>query len=496
MTSLATNLKDAVGQFPDHPALRLDEVMLTYRDLDEAASRVAGFLQQEGIEPGDAVGLMMPNVVAFPVMYYGILRAGGVVVPMNSLLKKREIEHYLGDSGARLLFVWETAVDEATAGAEAVGARCVPIGPDSLDEIAHWPAASDDVPREDGDTAVLLYTSGTTGSPKGARLSHANLRANASVSATSLFQIGPDDVVFGGLPLFHAFGQTCAMNAAVAGGACLTLLTRFDPDKALEIIARDKVTVFEGVPTMYVALLHTETGADTSTLRVCASGGAALPGEVLSSFEEKFEAKILEGYGLSETSPLASFNSTDRKRVGSIGTPIEGVEMKIVDENDQEVAHGEIGEIVIKGHNIMSGYHNRPEATEEAIRDGWFHSGDMGRQDEDGFFFIVDRKKELIIRGGFNVYPREIEEVLYEHPQVKEAAVIGVPDDRLGEEIAAAVSLRADATVTAQELQDYVKDAVAAYKYPRTVWITDELPKGPTGKILKRMIVPPEENED
>jgi long-chain acyl-CoA synthetase len=349
-------------------------------------------------------------------------------------------------------------------------------------------------PRGDDDTAVLLYTSGTTGTPKGAELTHANMATNASVSATSLFDLGPDDVLMGCLPLFHAFGQTCGLNAAVVAGASLTLIPRFDPTTALQVIERDRVTVFEGVPTMYVAMVQAGGDvADTSTLRVCVSGGAALPAEVLRSFNEMFGAEILEGYGLSETSPVASFNRRGNTRAGSIGLPIDGVEMRVVDAEGSDVPAGEVGEIAIRGDNVMKGYRGRPEATAQAIKDGWFHSGDMARVDEDGFFFIVDRKKDLIIRGGFNVYPREIEEVLYEHPAVLEAAVIGLPHPTHGEEVGAAVVLRPGAEGTADELRDYVKERVAAYKYPRKVWLADALPKGPTGKILKREITVPEE---
>jgi len=278
-------------------------------------------------------------------------------------------------------------------------------------------------------------------------------------------------------------------------GACLTLLPRFDPGKALEIVQRDKVTTFLGVPTMYTAMLHHDDheSFDTSSLDLCVSGGAAMPVEILRGFEEAFGCKILEGYGLSETSPVASFNHPDKERKpGSIGTPIEGVEMKVVDEDGNEVAQGEVGEIAIRGHNLMRGYWNRDDATQEVMRDGWFHTGDMAQVDEDGYFFIVDRKKDMIIRGGYNVYPREIEEVLYEHPAVSEAAVVGVPDEKMGEEVGAAIALRAGEHVDADELRDFVKQRVAAYKYPRRIWFVDELPKGPTGKILKREIDVPE----
>jgi long-chain acyl-CoA synthetase len=300
--------------------------------------------------------------------------------------------------------------------------------------------------------------------------------------------------VLGALPLFHSFGQTCAMNSCVAVGGCLTLLPRFEPAKALEMIARDRVTIFMGVPTMYVAMLAVpaDQRPDTSSLRRCVSGGASLPGEVLRAFEAQFGCVILEGYGLSETSPVASFNHPDRERkVGSIGTPIRDVEMKVVDEQDGDVPAGEVGEIVIKGPNVMKGYWQRPDATAEVMRGGWFHSGDLAKVDEDGYFFIVDRKKDLIIRGGYNVYPREVEEVLYEHPAVAEAAVLALVHAELGEEVGAAVALKPGASATPDELQAFVKERVAAYKYPRHVWLVDELPKGPTGKILKREIALP-----
>jgi long-chain acyl-CoA synthetase len=492
VTGLVSNLEGSARQHGDRAAVILDEATLTYADLWDRTGRVAGWLQERGVQPGDRVGVMLPNVLAFPVLYYGVLRAGGVVVPMNPLLKAREVQHYLGDSGARLVFAWHTAAPEAAAGAAGAGAEAVTIDGSSLDEIAGWPATSDVVQRSEDDTAIILYTSGTTGTPKGAQLTHANMSTNASVTASTLLDLGPEDVVMGCLPLFHAFGQTCGLNTAVLAGASLTLVPRFDPATALKVIERDRVTVFEGVPTMYVAMLGAGAGvADTSTLRLCVSGGAALPVEVLRGFNETFGAEILEGYGLSETSPVASFNRRGNARAGSIGYPIDGVEMRVVDGEGKEVQTDEVGEIVIRGSNVMKGYWNRPDATEQAIKAGWFYTGDMAKKDADGFFFIVDRKKDLIIRGGFNVYPREIEEVLYENPAVLEAAVIGLPHPTHGEEVGAAVALKPGATATPDELRDYVKERVAAYKYPRHVWLVDSLPKGPTGKIVKREIVPP-----
>jgi long-chain acyl-CoA synthetase len=361
--------------------------------------------------------------------------------------------------------------------------------------LAGAPSAPEDAERDPSDTAVILYTSGTTGTPKGAELTHSNMLENCRHGATELVRVSENDVILGALPLFHSFGQTCCMNNAVRAGACLTMIPRFDPAKALEIIQRDEVTLFEGVPTMYHAMLnHPDRDQyDISSLRTCVSGGSAMPVEVMRGFEQAFGCVVLEGYGLSETSPVASFNHLDREhKPGSIGTPIKGVEMKVVDENDEELPAGEVGEIVIRGHNVMKGYWNRPDATAEVMRGGWLHTGDMARVDEDGYFFIVDRKKDMIIRGGYNVYPREIEEVLYEHPAVLEAAVIAVPDKALGEEVGAAVVLRPEADADAQDIRAFVKERVAAYKYPRHIWFMDELPKGPTGKILKRELQVPE----
>jgi long-chain acyl-CoA synthetase len=495
MANLASNLLDTASGHAGRVAVRVSETAVTYEDLAQASSRVAGMLRERGVRPGDPVGIMLPNVAEFAVIYYGVLRAGGVVVPMNPLLKAREVSYYLGDSGARLIFAWHAFAAETQAGAQRSAAEAVVVDPATFPSLVAAAAPDDKVAgRDGGDTAVILYTSGTTGSPKGAELTHANLERNADVVRTDLLQLTPGDVIFGGLPLFHAFGQTCALNTAVAAGACVTLLPRFAPSQALEILATHRVSVFEGVPTMYIALLgHPEREAyDTSALRLAVSGGAAMPVEVLRGFEEAFGCPVLEGYGLSETSPVASFNHPDRPRKpGSIGTPIRGVQMRVVDKEGNEVPQGDVGEIAIRGHNVMKGYWHRPEDTAKATPDGWFRTGDMGRVDADGYFEIVDRKKDMIIRGGYNVYPREIEEVLYEHPAVAEAAVIGLPHPALGEEVGAAVVLKPGADVTADELRAHVKSQVAAYKYPRLVWIADELPKGATGKILKREIVPP-----
>jgi long-chain acyl-CoA synthetase len=489
--NLAQTILNAARQDPDHVAVKLDDVELSYRMLGGATAHLAGLLRAHGVNAGDRVGIMLPNVPYFPVCYYGALRAGAIVVPMNVLLKKREVGFYLKDPEAKLLFAWDGFAEAAQTGAEEAGAECVLIKAGEFEnQVGEAEPLTEFADTGDGDTAVILYTSGTTGQPKGAELSNANLTRNAEASR-GLFSLGSEAVVLGALPLFHTFGQTCGMNATLGGGGTLTLIPRFDPAKALEIIQRDQVNVFQGVPTMYGAMLNLDNRADydVSTLKVCASGGSAMPVELMRGFEEAFKCKVLEGYGLSESSPVASFNHPDRERKpGSIGTPIEGVEMKVVDDDGHEVDQGEVGEILIKGHNVMNGYWNRKEATAETIVDGWLHTGDLAKVDEDGYFFIVDRKKDMIIRGGYNVYPREIEEVLYEHPEVREAAVLGVPHDEYGEEVAAVVALKDGGSVSAEELRDYVKEQVAAYKYPRHVWLVDELPKGPTGKILKREI--------
>ncbi len=492
--NLAQILSGSAERDPEQIAIKLDDFELNYALLDHSARRVAGLLGAHGIEVGDRVAIMLPNVPYFPACYFGALRAGAVVVPMNVLLKEREVSFYLRDSGARVLFVWHDFAAEAEPAAAAVGCECIKVVPGEFEQLVFASEPVEEmVARDPSDTAVVLYTSGTTGTPKGAELTHENLLRNCQ-GFLALFEFGSGTVVLGALPLFHSFGQTCAMNASIVAGGLLTLIPRFDPAKALEIIDRDGVRVFEGVPTMYGAMLHVANrdDYDTSTLTVCASGGAAMPVELLRRFEAAFGCKILEGYGLSESSPVASFNHPDRERkAGSIGTPMEGVEMKVVDESGNELRSGEVGEILIRGHNVMKGYWNRPDATAETLREGWLHTGDMARVDEDGYFFIVDRKKDMIIRGGFNVYPREVEEVLYEHPAVKEAAVIGTPDDEYGEEVAAAVVLKDGAEASPEELREFVKRQVAAYKYPRRIWFVDDLPKGPTGKILKREIQPP-----
>jgi long-chain acyl-CoA synthetase len=499
--NLSTILRESRLSHPDKPVVILDEHSLPYTMVDHAADRVAQALRDNGIAPGSAVGLMLPNVPQFPIVYFGILRAGCVAVPMNVLLKAPEVHYYLQDSGAEAFFFWGDFAAEAVHGSAdlpdmklRVSVAATPGTPppdgaeDFMTVVAAVTPSGDIFPTRPDDTAIILYTSGTTGKPKGAQLTHDNLLMQCIVGAR-IAGVGADDVTLGTLPFFHAFGASNIMNTGIYAGATLSLLPRFDPVKALQLIERDGITIFAGVPTMYIAFLkaHSEGEWNVSTIRLAISGGAALPEQVLREFEEKFGAPILEGYGLSESSPSATFNRPDRPRkVGSIGLPVWGVELKVIDDSGAAQGTGEHGEICIRGHNVMKGYHNRPEATAETIdRDGWLHTGDIGYRDEDGYYFIVDRKKELVIRGGFNVYPREIEEVLYQHPAVAEAAVFGTPDPTMGEEVVAAVALRAGETATEADLIAFTKERVAAYKYPRRIWVMESLPKGPTGKILK-----------
>jgi long-chain acyl-CoA synthetase len=496
VSNLAQNLLDTAAKHEGRAALRMDDAVLTYGEFRDAAQRVAGSLRARGVSPGDRVGLVLPNVVSFPVVFYGALLAGAAVVPMNPLLKAREVEYYLRDSGARVLVALASSAEPTVEAAGIVGVEAVTVSAGSPEELMDAAPLTEAVERADDDLAVILYTSGTTGQPKGAELTHANLAGNARTTAETLLESSDEDVIMGCLPLFHVFGLTCGLNAAVLRGSLLTLIPRFDGATALSVIERDGVTIFEGVPTMFAGMLHAEDAGshDVSSLRLCVSGGSAMPVEVMRSFEATFGCVVLEGYGLSETSPVASFNHPHAERKpGSIGTPIAGVEMRLVDDDGKDVAGGDVGEIAIRGENVMKGYWNRPEDTAKAIPDGWFRSGDLARQDEDGYYFIVDRKKEMIIRGGYNVYPREIEEALYEHPAVAEAACIGISHPDLGEEVVAAVALKPGASADPAELQAFVKERVAAYKYPRHLWLVDALPKGPTGKILRRSVDVPEE---
>jgi long-chain acyl-CoA synthetase len=470
--NLAGLLTAASERWPHRCALVHNSQQLTYAELDRRSQQAAAYLAGRGVTPGDRVGLQAPNSFAFASLYFGILRLGAIVVPQNPLATPRETDVALSDASAKLLLTEDDA-RQALGSDTPLYADLQPVAPD--------------------DTAVILYTSGTTGTPKGAELTHANLGRNAQ-AAVDIYAFTIDDVVLGVLPLYHSYGQTCTLNGAIAVGARVVLESRFDANRVAEAIQAHAVTVLLGVPTMFSDLAYCDADERAfASLRLCSCGGAPLPREVLEAFEARTHRPLYETYGLSETSPIASFNGRDgTRRPGTAGWPIRGTEMKIAGPTGDALAPGEIGQIAIRGHNIMKGYWHNPAATREAIdADGWFYSGDLGAVDEDGAFRIVGRLKEMIIRGGLNIYPRELEDLLHQHPAVRATAVVGVPDQRLGEEVGAAVVLEPDATATTAELREWMKARVAPHKYPRHIWFVHQLPKGPTGKILKREITPP-----
>jgi long-chain acyl-CoA synthetase len=498
--NLAAILRESAESTPDKVLVHAGGTALTYAQVDEISGRVAASLLVLGLQRGDKVAVQLPNVPQFLFAYFGILKAGMVMVPLNPLLVAPEVAYHLHNSDARLLITFEMFAAEAMKGATqiyglstyvvSISGAAPPEGTKSFDELYACADTRDIVAMSPDDTAVILYTSGTTGKPKGAELTHFQLYMNCTI-AGELFGFQPDDVSLAVLPLFHVFGLSSVLNICVRFAATIVLVPRFEAGAVVDAIEKHRCTIFSGVPTMYFALLqHDTTGRDLTCMRTGISGGAAIPGEVIRSFEEKFPGVVvLEGYGLSESASTTTFNiNASERRVLSIGKPIWGVDLKVVDEHGNTLESGEdhVGELIIRGHNIMKGYYKNPVATAEAMHDGWFSTGDLGYRDVDGFFFIVDRKKDLVIRGGFNVYPREIEEVLYGHPAIAEAAVIGKPDERLGEEVVAVVSVKPGMALTPEEVIAYSKERLAAYKYPREVRIIDELPKGPTGKILKK----------
>ena len=503
--NLAVVLRESARSHPGKPAIVSDEGTLTYAELDQASDVVAANLVAQGIDPGDAVGLQLPNVSEFAVALYGIIKIGAVAVPMNVLNKGPEVGFFLTDSRAQAMITASECAAEGLRGAELAGvSKTYVVGSYNAGK-AHTRARSFGeltapvsgpapfVQRQPGDAAILLYTSGTTGKPKGVELTHFQLFMNANAHVDG-FEMDSDTVVIAVMPLFHALGLSGILNATIRTAGTVVLVRRFEALKVLEAIEKHRATLLHGVPTMYHALLnHPQAGEfDTTSLQICGSAGAPIASELLDNFEKAFEVVILEAYGLTESGPVATFNRRNHRKPYSIGTPVWGVDVEIWDEHHNQLAPGKdhIGELVIRGHNTMGGYLNNAQATEEAFAGGWLHTGDLGYRDEDGFFFIVDRKKEMIIRGGYNVYPREVEDVLYGHPAVDEVAVVGIPDERLGEEVKAFVSLKPGAEATAEEIIDFAKARVAAYKYPRRVEIITALPKSPTGKILKQQLVP------
>jgi long-chain acyl-CoA synthetase len=514
MLNLSILLEDSARTHPDRTAVVLGPQRLTYAQLDAAANQVANLLVARGIRPGDKVALSCPNLPYFPVVYYGILKAGAVVVPLNVLLKGREVAYHLNDSDAKAYFCFQGTA-ELPIGAEGHAGFTQVDGTEHFFVITADPAAAspiegaetlgaalrgmspvfEPVLLPETDPAVILYTSGTTGQAKGAELSHSNLLLNA-LTCNRLFNSRPGvDTHLAVLPLFHSFGSTVNMNAGFATASTLVLLPRFEAAAAVKLLENEAITFFAGVPTMYWGLLNAlSDGVDVEriarNLRVAVAGGSSLPVEIIKAVKQRFGVQILEGYGLSETSPVATFSDPDRDpRPGSIGVPIWGVELKLIDGSWNTIEGvDEIGEIAIRGHNIMRGYYNRPEATAEVMNNGWFRSGDLGKRDKDGFYYIVDRAKDMIIRGGYNVYPREVEEVLMTHEAVSLAAVIGVPHPSLGEEVKAYIIRKQGATVTEEEMVAWSREQMAGFKYPRMVTFVDSLPMTATGKLLKRAL--------
>jgi long-chain acyl-CoA synthetase len=516
MLNLAMVLEDSARNLPSRVAIVSGSSRLTYAEVDAAANSVANLLVSVGIEPGDKVALSCPNIPAFPIAYYGIVKAGAVVVPLNVLLKAREVAYHLDDCDAKAYLCFE-GTPELAMGSEGwegfsrtdscehffvitadPSGRSPIDGATSLgDATAEQSRDFETVATAADDTAVILYTSGTTGQPKGAELTHANMVLNA-LSNTRLHGTPEHgfDTHLVTLPLFHSFGQTVQLNGGFAEGCTLVLLPRFDAKAALELMQAETITFFAGVPTMYWGLLgalddSTDVDQIAAHLRVAVSGGSSMPVEILREFKERFHVQVKEGYGLSETSPVATFNPRGvEPKPGSIGTPIWGVEVKLIDPDWSTIDGVDaVGEVAVRGYNVMKGYYQRPDATAEVIRDGWLRTGDLATRDCDGYYYIVDRAKDMIIRGGLNVYPREVEDVLLTHPDVSLAAVVGVPHESHGEEVKAFVIKNAGAEVTEDELVAWAKDQMASYKYPRTVEFRDTLPMTSTGKILKRELV-------
>lgn len=511
MFNLAVLLENSAHKYPSKTAFTFMDTSLSFAQINGAANQVANALVDLGIKPGEKVAMSCFNLPYFPIIYNGILKAGAIVVPLSVLLKSDEIQYHLDNSDAKAYFCFEgtSELPMGKMGFEGFqnAENCehfimiMPRGdvPSSISGtttfgsfVAEKSTSFDTIDTKASDTAVIIYTSGTTGRPKGAELTHSNLFTNAVLSA-DLFDGTSEDIHLIVLPLFHIFAMTVMMNAALYRGASSILLPRFDAEAVLNALHKHKVTVFAGVPTMYWGLnnyLDTndfDISSIQSNLKSCLSGGASLPVPVLEKFEKRFDISILEGYGMSEGSPVVTFNQRDvGRKIGSVGTPVWGVKVKLVNEAGETVPVGEKGELLYKGANVTKGYYKNPEATAKTIVNGWLHSGDIAVQDKDGFYFIVDRTKDMIIRGGLNVYPREVEDVLMKHSAVSMAAVIGIPDAEKGEEVKAFIVLKEGETVSENELMDYTKANIAAYKYPRIIEITETLPMSATGKILKK----------
>lgn len=495
--NIADFLTAAAGGRPEHVALRFDDSAVTFAELDRDVDALASGLRRLGIRSGDFCVLMMPNSPGWIKSYYALARLGAVAVPVNPVYRRGELEHIFKDSGAMAFIGHSDFVDEPLSvmeGLERMSIRVVegervPPGFERLDSLFDRDAEFARAETAGDDPCSIIYTSGTTGLPKGAVLTHGSISGDVR-SVAGLRTSEPNDVVIGVLPLFHIYGQIHVVNLSMHSGLTILLFDRFDPVRVIEAVEREDHSQLYAVPTMINRLVELASSSppERSSLRFCVSGGASLPVEVLKRFEELFDTWIMEGYGLTECSSTCLENYPGQTRAGSIGFPTPGFEVRIADEEDRDVPLGDVGELLVRGPGVMKEYLNQPEATARALSGGWLHTGDLARQDEDGFVYVVDRKKDLIIRGGYNVYPREVEEILYAHPAVLEAAVMGFAHDDLGEEIAAVVVLRPGSNVSAGELKDFVRKRVAPYKYPRLIRFVDELPKSPSGKILKREI--------
>ena len=510
MLNLSTVIQESARRYPSKIAYIFGDTELSFAQINGAANMVANGLVAKGIKPGDKVGLSCFNLPYFPIVYFGILKAGAVVVPLSVLLKKDEIAYHLSNSEAKAYFCFVGTEDLPMGQMGHAGFNEAPLceeffmimpkpempstieGTQTLGSLMNGQSpAFDTVQTAAEDTAVIIYTSGTTGRPKGAELTHNGLMQNTILSA-DLGEINKDDTLLIVLPLFHIFAMTVLMLAGAYRGALAVLLPKFDAETVFGLLQKHRVTIFAGVPTMYWGLLNYKEEkfdykAISDNLKCCYSGGAALPINVLEEFEDRFNVEILEGYGMSEGSPVVTFNMKEvGRKPGSVGKPVWGVDVKIVDDKDKEVPVGEKGELIYRGHNVMKGYYKKPEANAKTLKDGWLYSGDVAIKDEDGFFFIVDRTKEMIIRGGLNVYPREVEEVMMKHEAVSLVAVIGIPDEKMGEEIRACVVLKPGKSVSDSELMAWTKEHIAAYKYPRQITFMDALPMSATGKIMKK----------
>jgi long-chain acyl-CoA synthetase len=497
--NLAQYLENSARNYPDKIALRFEGQQVTFQELDIACNRLAHGLSDLGLVPGDRCVVMMPNSIHQVTVYYALAKMGAVVVPVNFLYRMHELEHILTDSKPKAFIGSEAYLEEIgkvfDKGEEPLIRLALGVkkGQDFLDLESGYSDKKEFslYPVDDDETVNLLYTSGTTGVPKGVMLTHGNLARNAKILAEMRGELDPKTVVIGVLPLYHVYGITSVLNVSMYLGLTIGLFPRFEAEKVIQVIEEEKQTIFFGVPTMLNRLvqLASENPPKRASLKFCISGGASLPVEFLHRFEKLFKTEIHEGYGLTEAPVCVENPYSKPTKPGSIGLPIPEFSARIVDNNGDDVRVGEVGELLIKGPGVMKGYFNRPEETKATIKDGWLYTGDIARMDEDHYVYIVDRKKELVIRGGYNVYPREIEEVLYQIPEIVEAAVFGILHEDLGEEVAAVVLLKEGAQMDTKTIQDYVKERVAPYKYPRIIKIVKEpLPKTGSGKILKKEV--------